>query len=79
MAVHIAYIGMVKIDSSGNVVQKTDTIAKNMRASEEQRILPHAGNINTNGYPTIETYLTREDASGLHPVQVFQSMVITST
>lgn len=44
----------------------------------EHRVIEDPNLPNSTGYPTVEEYLNRESGDGLRPVQVDQTMVITT-
>jgi hypothetical protein len=80
MAVHVAYVGLVPVDATGNIVVKnSSTIKTMMLASTEHRVLYDATYApNGAGTPTIAEYLTLEDAGGFNLVLMDQYMIITS-
>jgi len=78
MAVAIAQISLVHIDAMGNRVNKqTATIKEVANSSHEPRVLPNAYNSNSDDYPTIEDYITREDTAGRKLAHLDQYKIIT--
>lgn len=79
MAVHVAYIGMININSLGNVVDRTTaSIAEVAASSVQPRVIydaTYAPNAVNN--PTVEEYLTLEDSAGFTIVAVTNTMIIT--
>lgn len=91
MAIHIAQIALVQIDSltkqpftkdtapmNKYLTQQTPSNTRPRDFSTEQRILPDPLNAtNTANYPDIPTYLRAEDAAGFKLVHIDQSYIIT--
>jgi len=75
--VHTANIGLVKIGPLGNVINEGDIVSARLQFSIEHRIFPDSSNPNTDGYPTIETYLAREATDFYEAVHVDQYKIIT--
>lgn len=74
---HIAFIGLVHIDATGKVISKQDPISHQMNFSTESRILLDSANANTQNNPTIEAYLTLENAAGYAFKQMGPTFLIT--
>jgi hypothetical protein len=92
MAIHVATIALVQIDSQTGLPFTKDTspmnkyltqqTPSNTRArsfSTEQRVIPDATNTNTANYPTTSAYLALEDLSGYNLVHIDQTYIITQT
>lgn len=80
MAVSIAQIVLIPVDTMGNVVNKnTATIKDMMTASSEHRVAPNPYNTNSNNYPTIEEYIVLEDAAGRKLAHMDQYKIITQS
>jgi hypothetical protein len=79
--VHIAELAYLNVLPDGRVVRRSNqanlSINEMLKFDTEFRVTADSGNTNTNGSPTIKTYLEREAADGFEPVQVFQTMIIT--
>ena len=78
---HFASLGLVHVDATGRTYQrgtsKDLTVAETLDFSTEHRILVDASNSNTDGNPTIETYLSREASDDFQLKEVNQSFIIT--
>ena len=80
MAVHVARIGLVHINSVGQAKRHVEmTIGEAATSSSEQRVLVDADLPNTAGFPTVVTYLTLEDADGFTLNHLDQTYVITTS
>ena len=79
MAIHVAKLGLVKLDTLGNLLAAEYTIKARITANEEIRVLPDASIPNTVNTPTIEDYLAAEDAANFKFVHMDQTYLITQT
>lgn len=90
MAIHVAHIALMHIDSvTGDVIRKDTAAIKDFTTqtqpiisrprefSTEHRVVEDATNTNTLGNPTIADYLTLEDGDGLMLVHMDQTFIIT--
>jgi len=80
MSVVVARIQLVPVSPTGVVLDKsspTTTIKSMLIANTEPRIMHDEANANTHNYPTIEDYISLEDAAGRKVKVVNQTMVIT--
>jgi len=79
MAVHIARLGLVHINSVGQAKPHVDmTIGEAATSSSELRVLVDTSNANTAGSPTASTYLALEDTAGFSLLHFDQTYVITT-
>lgn len=79
MAIHVATIGMVQVDASGNILTGTYTIKQRITANTEMRVLPNTNIPNSAAYPTIENYLIAEQAGGFKFKHIDQNIIITES
>lgn len=92
MAIHVAQIVLVQIDSQtglpftkdGSKLKdftspKSPTTTRPRDFSTEHRILPDVANGNTANYPTIPAYLVLEAGAGYKFAHMDQTYVITQT
>lgn len=85
MTVRTAIIQLVDVDNSGNIVYKTNTIAKVIaNLNKEQRVFvaqsgsaPNAANPGSTTAPTIHEYLNLEDGDGYSLVHLDNYYIIT--
>lgn len=78
MAVHVVNVGLVQVTPTGEVKRKDSmTIGESVQASTETRVLPNDSVPNSQGYPTIEQYLTSEDGDGFQLRHMDQYFIVT--
>lgn len=78
MAVHVARIHLMQVNSTGGIVDKNNTSIDGMlRTSTEHRVVADATIPNTAGNPTVKTYLELEEAGGFRMVYMDQNTIVT--
>lgn len=78
MSTHVVTIGLVNVDSVGNIVSKTSTTISNyMASSSEMRVQPNSAVSNSANYPTISDYLSNELADGYSLLHIDQTHIVT--
>lgn len=78
MEVHVATFREVKIDANGQPrVKNGMTIGEVLGSTTEIRVDIDPDNPNTNGYPDVKTYLTREAGDGFMLRHMDQTFIIT--
>lgn len=75
--VHLVTVGLKRVGSGGQVVPVGSTIMENLQFTTEHRVLPNANVPNSEGYPSVETFLIAEAANGFLPNHVSQYLIIT--
>lgn len=78
--IHIAYVRPIDVNSVGAVVDKNsrNTTLFSLTDTEKQmRVIPGSLSPNSSDYPTIETYLVRENAGGFILNHMDNNMIIT--
>lgn len=74
---HIVNVGLFHINAVGSVVNKNNAIATQTQFSTEPRIIPTSGVTNSQGYPSISTYLQAEANDGYILVHLDQYLIVT--
>jgi hypothetical protein len=75
----IVYMALKNVDANGNYIDKnTASIAGVLSSRLELIILPNSANANTQGYPTLKSYLVLEAAQGYVLSHMTQSQIITT-
>jgi len=80
VGIHVARTGFLKVDASGNVVDKdsnTTTIAQHLTGSHDHRVLADSSIPNTANNPDVKTYLELEAASDFVLYHMDQNMIVT--
>lgn len=86
MTVHVANITLAKVDPTGAIIGSTSSylndpsvkISDVLNFDIQRRILENSSISNTSGSPTVDDYLTLEDADGLTLVHIDQHIIVTS-
>lgn len=80
ISVHIVNVGFLKVDASGNVIDKnstTTTIKTHLTSSHEHRVIPDAAIPNSLNYPDVKTYLELEADADYVLNHIDQTTIIT--
>lgn len=79
IGIHVARIDFRGVNpSTGQLIDKNNsTIADNLVSEHRHIIMPDGANSNTDGYPSIETYLEREAADDYILGHISQNLVVT--
>ena len=78
--IHVVVISPQLVSPSGTVVRRnspTTTIGDTLNASTEHRVLEDSSNPNTDSFPDVATYLSREASDGFELVELNQTNIIT--
>ncbi len=78
--IHTVYVKPQNVDSMGGIVDKNNpstTIAQVMRSNTEMRVMPNQSVPNSLSTPTIEDYLSLEDAAGFKVVSMTNTTIVT--
>jgi hypothetical protein len=78
--IHIAYVRPVDINSVGTVVDrnsKSTTLFSLTDTEKQMRVIPGSLSPNAHDYPTIETYLVRENSGGFILNHMDNNMIVT--
>lgn len=84
MATRVANLQLMNVNpTTGEVFLRADPISDlpikgALSFDTQHRIIEKASLPNTTGFPTLEDYLDLEAGEGFHPVQVDQTLVITT-
>jgi hypothetical protein len=92
MAIHVAFVELMQVDSTGNVIRKETGKLEDFRTNQhpvvtrprsfstEHRIQVDVPDIpNSAGNPTIKAYLILEDAAGFPLVYMDQYIIVTQS
>ncbi len=81
MAVHVVATNYVMVDAAGNVLAgKTGTIDQVIsNTTSEHRVIENPNVPNSEGNPTIESYLNLEDDDSFFIKFIGVNMIVTST
>ncbi len=77
IGIHVATLGMVKVNDLGAPLPDGPSIAEVMASSSEIRVLYDATIPNTSGNPTIQAYLEAEAADDYVVRVLNQSFIVT--
>lgn len=82
LGVHTVRVGIFNVDSTGSRIDKDNqlTSINQLRYSrQEALVIPDAGILNSNNYPSIKSYIEAEAADGYQLLYMDASFIITGT